>query len=129
MLEDNDFIIRQIRAAAEGMAYILGHGKSTGRTEIVFPQDQRQKLPHQNELQQLIDQHQYAQAAERLLKYQRTMADQDFVKLGNWFYDQLNSSNRSNRPDGMLSKQTIIAGLRQLSRLKLDADKAPKTTR
>ncbi|MFT8401131.1 MAG: DUF6483 family protein [Lentilactobacillus diolivorans] len=129
MLEDNDFIIRQTRAAAEGMAYILGHGKSTGRTEIVFPQDQRQKLPHQNELQQLIDQHQYAQAAERLLKYQRTMADQDFVKLGNWFYDQLNSSNRSNRPDGMLSKQTIIAGLRQLRQLKLDADKAPKTIR
>lgn len=129
MLEDNDFIIRQIRAAAEGMAYILGHGKSTGRTEIVFPQDQRQKLPHQNELQQLIDQHQYAQAAERLLKYQRTMADQDFVKLGNWFYDQVNLSNHTNHPSEDLSKQTIMAGLRQLSRLKLDVDKAPKTTR
>ncbi|GAF36222.1 DUF6483 family protein [Lentilactobacillus farraginis] len=115
MQDESDFILRQIRAFAEGLGYILAHGKGGhSQTEIIFPARQEQKLPHQTELQSLIDKKQYAGAAERLLSLQYAMTDDQFTALGIWLYASLNELSDAQLLEGGFSKKSIIAGLNQL---------------
>jgi hypothetical protein len=117
--DENDFILRQIRAFAEGLGYILSHGKGgQSEAEIVFPEKQEQKLPYQNELQELIDKKQYADAAKRLLSLQYAMTEAQFMKLGIWFYSELNEYSDDQLVEGNFSKQSIITGLNQLKALR-----------
>lgn len=117
--DENDFILRQIRAFAEGLGYILSHGKGgQSEAEIVFPEKQEQKLPYQNELQGLIDKKRYADAAKRLLSLQYAMTEAQFMKLGIWFYSELNEYSDDQLVEGNFSKQSIITGLNQLKALR-----------
>ncbi|MCT3398098.1 DUF6483 family protein [Lentilactobacillus hilgardii] len=123
MRDENDFILRQIRAFAEGLGYILSHGKGgQSEAEIVFPEKQEQKLPYQNELQGLIDKKQYADAAKRLLSLQYAMTEAQFMKLGIWFYSELNKYSDDQLVEGDFSKQSIIAGLNQLKALRKNSN-------
>ena len=59
MQDESDWLMRQLHAFATGLGYTLSRHKG-GTTEVVFPQNQNQPLPHQVELAQLIDRKAYA---------------------------------------------------------------------
>lgn len=115
---ESDWITRQLKSFAQGLGYVFSKGKGGGETEIVFPQKQEKLLPHQDELQQLIDAHHYAQAAKRLWNLQYAMPEQDFVKLGVWFYGTLNGYSNQELIDGNYSRNQILVGLNGLKNMK-----------
>lgn len=117
---EGDFILRQIKTLADGLGVALAHGKNGGQTEIIFPAALGQKLPFQPELQGLITQQHYAQAAHRLLQLRYALPENEFLKLGVWFYGQLNQLSADELAAGRYSKQNIVAGLRQLEQLKAE---------
>lgn len=119
MENESDWIMRQLHAFADGLGYVLAHGSKSGKTAIVFPQAQAEKLPHQAELADLIAKQQYAAGAQRLLKLQYALPEQDFMKLGVWFYDTLNQLNDDELKAGEFSRSSIVAGLKQLAELEL----------
>lgn len=49
MQDESDWLMRQLHAFATGLGYTLSRHKG-GTTEVVFPQNQNQPLPHQVEL-------------------------------------------------------------------------------
>ncbi|WP_461243436.1 DUF6483 family protein [Secundilactobacillus muriivasis] len=117
--EDDDWILKQIKQIAYGIGYVLSGGKGNDpQFEVVFPQPDTKALPYQKEIQLLIDQHQYAKAADRLLSVQYAMADADFMKLGVWFYDTVNGIPEAQLEAGGYSKAAIVAGLKQLAKLR-----------
>lgn len=78
MQAESTWLMRQLHASATGLGYTLSRHKG-GTTEVVFPQDQDQPLPHQVELVQLIDRKAYAQAAQRLLALQFAMTEAELT--------------------------------------------------
>ena len=79
MQDESDWLMRQLHAFATGLGYTLSRHKG-GTTEVVFPQDQDQPLPHQVELAQLIDRRAYAQAAQRLLALNSCSSEFGFMR-------------------------------------------------
>jgi len=122
MQNESDYIMRQIKAFAEGLGYMLSKNKNNTDTEIVFHMDEP-LLPHQFELQQLIDKKQYAAAAKRLLSLRYAISETDFFKLGVWFYDTLNQRSDTELQRNNYSRAAIVAGLKQLQELQDGGDR------
>lgn len=118
MQDESDWLMRQLHAFATGLGYTLSRHKG-GTTEVVFPQDQDQPLPHQVELVQLIDRKAYAQAAQRLLALQFAMTEAEFLQLGIWLYATLNQFDDQSLAAGGISRTSLVAGLEQLQQLKM----------
>lgn len=114
MGQESDWLMRQINDLASGLGYIISRGKGGSESEIIFPQKEEEKLPHKNELQKLIDDHQYSQAAERLLQLRYAMEEEDFLRLGVWFYQKLNRLDNQELTKGNFSRQEIVSGLAKL---------------
>lgn len=89
MTEQNDWIMRQVKSFAQGLGYVLGKGKAQTDNEIVFPQKEAKNLPHQVELQKLIDADNFQQAMLQLQKLRYAMAEEKYIALGNWLYSTL----------------------------------------
>ncbi|MFR0554377.1 DUF6483 family protein [Loigolactobacillus coryniformis] len=121
MQNESDYIMRQIKAFAEGIGYMLSKYKNNTDTEIVFHLDEP-LLPHQSELQQLIAKKQYATAAKRLLSLRYAMPEMEFFKLGVWFYDTLNQRSDTKLQQNHYSRAAIIVGLKQLQELQDGGD-------
>ncbi|MFD0898093.1 DUF6483 family protein [Loigolactobacillus binensis] len=121
MQNESDYIMRQIKAFAEGLGYIMSQRKNNTDTEIVFHMAEP-LLPHQLELQQLIAKKQYAAVAKRLLALQYAMPEGDFFKLSVWFYDTLNQRSDTELQQNNYSRSAIIAGLKQLQMLQAEKD-------
>lgn len=119
MQDENDYLMRQIKAFAEGLGYLLSKRKNDTDTEIVFHMDEP-LLPHQTELQKLISAKQYSEAATRLLNLRYAMPETTFLKLGAWFYDTLNRRSTADLNQHGYSRQAIVAGLKQLQRLQAE---------
>ena len=117
MTEEDDWIMRQINSFAQGLGYLLAQRKGAAQTEIIFPAKEAQNLPHQAELQRLINQEAYGAAAARLLKLRYAMTEPKFMALSLWFYNTLNQYNDTQLQAGQYSKQAIVAGLKQLEQL------------
>lgn len=117
MTEENDWIMRQINSFAQGLGYMLAQRKGDAPTEIIFPVKAAQNLPHQDELQHLINQQAYGAAAARLLKLRYAITEPKFMALSLWFYNTLNQYNDAQLQAGHYSKQAIITGLKQLEQL------------
>ncbi|MFD1464594.1 DUF6483 family protein [Lapidilactobacillus mulanensis] len=117
MQEESDWLTRQIRAFAEGLGYMLSHEKSGASTQIVFPQKDAQEIPHQAELQHLIDTKRYSDAAERLFDLRYALLPDDFFKLGLWFYSTLNEFSPADLATGNFSKDSILAGVTRLKEM------------
>lgn len=117
MTEENDWILRQINSFAQGLGYILAQRNGDRQAEIIFPVKTVQNLPHQAELQHLINQQAYGAAATRLLKLRYAMTETKFMALSLWFYHKLNQYTEDQLQAGAYSKQAIIAGLKQLAHL------------
>ncbi|MTV82104.1 hypothetical protein GM612_05485 [Lactobacillus sp. CRM56-3] len=115
---DDDWIMKQIHLLAEGLGYLLHSSNPDNDYEIVFPQQDEQMLPHQEELARLIQLNRYGEAAKRLVNLQPTMPEKDFMKLSVWFYSTLNGKSETELEDGHYSKDAIVAGLRKLSDMK-----------
>ncbi|CAM3117969.1 hypothetical protein [Lactiplantibacillus plajomi] len=54
MQEENDILLRQVKAFAQGLGAILSKGKGGTSQEIIFPPKESQKLPYQEQLEQYI---------------------------------------------------------------------------
>lgn len=57
---------------------------------------------------------QYGQAADRLLQLRYAMKEEDFIRLGVWFYQTLNRFDDQELTKGNYSRQEIISGLTKL---------------
>ncbi|WP_405076727.1 DUF6483 family protein (plasmid) [Ligilactobacillus acidipiscis] len=114
MGQESDWLMRQINDLASGLGYIISRGKGGSETEIIFPQKEEEKLPHKDKLQRLINNHQYSQAAERLLQLRYAMEKEDFLRLGVWFYQTLNHFDDQELTKGNYSRQEIVSGLTKL---------------
>ncbi|GLB46265.1 hypothetical protein WR164_02440 [Philodulcilactobacillus myokoensis] len=113
--EDDDWLIRQLKQSAKGIAEIFS-GKNDGDSKIIFHQENKMKLPHQREINDLIKKHQYSKAANRLLDLKYAMSENDFQKLGIWFYSKLNHKDFNVKD---YSRSSLLAGLEQIKRAKL----------
>ncbi len=116
MQNESDWIMKQIRSFAEGLGVVLSNAKGT-QTEIIFPQKEEQVLPHQAELKNMLQNKQYVSASKRLLALQYAMPEKDFLKLGIWFYDNLNQHSDSELQKNHYSRASIITGLKQLEKM------------
>lgn len=114
---DDDWIMKQIHLLAEGLGYLLHSSNPDNDYEIVFPQQDEQMLPHQGELERLIQLNRYGEAAQQLLNLRYSMKEQDFMKLGVWFYSTLNAKSEDELEEGDYSKASIVAGLEKLKEM------------
>lgn len=119
MNDENDWIMRQVNSFAEGLGYVLSRGKGSSQSEVVFPQKQTDTLPYQKEIKSLIDDHKYSLAANKILKVQYAMSEQQFILLGKWFYGTLNADKSDEIYASEISRDAMIAGLTKLSESEL----------
>ncbi|GHP13228.1 hypothetical protein YK48G_06530 [Lentilactobacillus fungorum] len=113
MQQDEDFLTRQIRSIGQGLGVMIS-GKNGGPTQIVFPKKQAQKLPHQVDLQRLIDEGKYGQAAEHLVQLEFAISHQDYFELSLWLYKTLNQLSDETLRSGQYSKTRILDQLQRL---------------
>lgn len=113
MEDENDWIMRQINSFARGLGVTLSKGKAE-EIEVVFPQKEAEKLPHQTEIEKLLDEKQYAKAAHRILQLQYGLSETNFVKLGTWFYSKL--SGKELRGNSQITAESLTVGLKKIEK-------------
>ncbi|GAD17288.1 DUF6483 family protein [Lentilactobacillus otakiensis] len=113
MEQNEDFLTRQIRAIGSGLAYTIG-GKDKGGSQIIFPKKQSEQLPHQLDLQTLIDQHRFSEAAEQLSRLEFTIPGEKYFNLCLWFFSTLNQFTDDELRRGDYSKIQIYDHLSKL---------------
>ncbi|BDR58802.1 DUF6483 family protein [Xylocopilactobacillus apicola] len=118
--DEKDWIVRQVKSFAQGLGYLLGHGKSNPGSEIVFPKEYSAPLPHQKDLQKLIDQRQYQQSVTEFKGLRYAMEEELYLKLGNWLYSNLSRLDEDQLQAGHFSKAQIDAEVEELSQISLD---------
>ncbi|MCD2255900.1 DUF6483 family protein [Agrilactobacillus fermenti] len=112
---EDDPILRQIKAFAQGLGYILTAGKGgNSETEIVFPGQQDDHLTYQETLQKSLAQHQYQVSIEKLFRVRYAISEENFLKLGLWYAQQLNLLSAAELKQGNFSKQDIQSLLDRL---------------
>ncbi|WP_054654847.1 DUF6483 family protein [Lentilactobacillus kisonensis] len=107
------FLTRQIRSIGQGLGVMIS-GKNGGPTQIVFPKKQGEQLPHQLDLQKLIDNRQYNLAAEKLARLTFAVPHSEYFNLSRWFFTQLNQLSDDELRKGGYSKNLILDRLKQL---------------
>lgn len=113
MQQDEDFLTRQIRSIGSGLAYMIG-GKDKGGSQIIFPKKESEQLPHQNDLQALIDHGKFGEAAEHLSKLEFTVSGEKYFSLCLWFFRTLNQYTDAQLRKGDYSKIKIYDHLSRL---------------
>lgn len=113
MEQNEDFLTRQIRAIGSGLGVMIS-GKNSSGTEIVFPKKQGEKLSYQVDLEMLIGQHQFAEAADKLSRLVYAVPDAEYFSLSVWFYQRLNQFSEATLMAGGFSKGQIMNRLEKL---------------
>ncbi|KRK87006.1 DUF6483 family protein [Lentilactobacillus sunkii] len=113
MEQDEDFLTRQIRSIGAGLGYMIG-GKDGGGSQIIFPKKQSELLPHQGDLQKLIDEQRFGEAADRLTRLEFTIAGEQYFNLCLWFFTSLNQYTDNELRAGGYSKIQIYDQLAKL---------------
>ena len=86
-MEDEDFILRQIKSFAEGFGAILGKGKT--RNEVIFEQQQNQKGKIYTDLNQLLLHRKYEEAIHYVYAQKFELDVDSYYRLGMWLYGKL----------------------------------------
>ncbi|WP_390404599.1 DUF6483 family protein [Lacticaseibacillus jixiensis] len=117
MQEENDVLLRQIKAFAQGLGYLLGKGNGSAGNEIVFPQQATQKLPNQAQLEQFLAADALHEATSFLFSRRYAMAEEKFIALGMWYFGTLNKLSDEQLTQANYSREAIALGLAQLGRI------------
>lgn len=117
MQEENDVLLRQIKAFAQGLGYLLGRGNGNPGNEIVFPQKEAQKLPNQEQLEQFISDGTLHEATRFLFSRRYGMSEEKFIALGTWYFGEINNMSDTQLMQDNYSRHEIELGLEQLSRI------------
>lgn len=115
--EENDVLLRQIKAFAQGLGYLLAKGGGKAGNEIVFPQKEAQKLPNQEQLELFIHDGAFDEATRFLFSRRYAMAEEKFIALGTWYFETLNQLTDQQLTHGNYSRVQIEQGLEHLSRI------------
>ena len=110
--EENDVLLRQIKAFAQGPGYLLARGGGKPGNEIIFPQKEAQKLPNQDQLAQFIKNESLHEATQFL--FSRRYA---IIELGTWYFQTLNEFTDLRLEQLDYSRSEIEHGLEQLARI------------
>ena len=86
-MEDDDFILRQIKSFAEGFGAILGKGKE--KNEVVFEQQQNQKGKIYTNLDRLLLHRKYEEAIHYVYAQKFELDGDIYYRLGIWLYGKL----------------------------------------
>lgn len=115
--EENDVLLRQIKAFAQGLGYLLGKGNGNPGNEIVFPQKEDQKLPNQEQLERFIGDGALHEATGFLFSRRYAMSEEKFIALGTWYFGELNNMSDTQLVQDNYSRYEIELGLEQLGRI------------
>lgn len=115
--EENDVLLRQIKAFAQGLGYLLAKGGGKPGNEIVFPQKEAQKLPNQDQLAQFIKNESLHEATQFLFSRRYAMEEATFIELGTWYFQTLNEFTDLRLEQLDYSRSEIEHGLEQLARI------------
>lgn len=80
LMEDDDFILRQIKSFAEGFGAILGKGKE--KNEVVFEQQQNQKGKIYTNLDRLLLHRKYEEAIHYVYAQKFELDGDSYYRLG-----------------------------------------------
>lgn len=117
MQEENDILLRQIKAFAQGLAYLLGKGSGGSNTEIVFPQKQSDSLPYQDQLESFISNGKLHEATSFLFSRRFAMEESSFVRLALWYFENINHLTDFQLSQDNYSRNEIQLGLTQISKI------------
>ncbi|MQS75881.1 DUF6483 family protein [Companilactobacillus halodurans] len=96
-MEDDDFLLRQIKSIAEGFGYLAGK-KGHEKTEIVYQQQQNQKGLLYTKLDDLLLHKKY-EAAIHLVYEQKFELDRNsYYELGLWLIEKLKRDDSTMNP-------------------------------
>jgi hypothetical protein len=82
-MEDNDYVMRQVRQFADGLSYIMG-GKNKNKTEIIFEQDQANDNRIVRDIKNKIAHLEYEEALHRFYEQKWSLTELEYHKLGLW---------------------------------------------
>lgn len=106
-----DWLMRQVDSFAEGMGYLLSKQSGNSQSEVAFPQENAKKLPFQKELTSLIAANDTRGAAQRLLKLQYAMPEEQFLQLGTWLLLEMKQDSFPNP----LTREMLIDVLNKIN--------------
>lgn len=92
--EDDDFIIRQIRLLAIGIATLLKHDGVAGDVQVVFPQTNTEMTKYRDSIAATVKEESLAAAMQKLLELKSTLTGVDFKKLVSWFVNTYGGTNQ-----------------------------------
>ncbi|MCI1986070.1 MAG: DUF6483 family protein [Lactobacillus sp.] len=117
MQEENDVLLRQIKAFSQGLGYLLAKGGGNSGNEIVFPQKKTQRLPFQAQLEQAIAAGELNEATRFLFSRRYALAEEQFIALGTWYFETVNGFSDQQLTQFNYSRRDIEHGLAQLARI------------
>lgn len=87
-MDDNDFIMKQIKSFSEGFGMMLGK-KDSAKTEVVFEQQQNQNGKLYTDLDALISQKKYQEAIHYVYAQKFLLDPTQYYELGHWLLQKL----------------------------------------
>lgn len=89
-MDDNDFIMRQLKAISEGFGMILGKGNSP-KSEVVYQQQQNQKGKMYTDIDELLLHHKYDESIQYVYGRKFELDRNSYYQLGMWLVKKLKS--------------------------------------
>ncbi|KRM14095.1 hypothetical protein FD31_GL002233 [Companilactobacillus nantensis DSM 16982] len=92
LMDDNDFILRQVKSFAEGLGMIAGK-KGSPKTEIIYQQQQNQKGKIFTDLDNLLLHRKYEAAIHYVYAQKFQLDRANYYQLGEWLTQKLRTDS------------------------------------
>ncbi|WP_125565272.1 DUF6483 family protein [Companilactobacillus insicii] len=89
-MDDNDFIMHQIKSFAEGLGIVLNN-KDGSKSQVVFEQQQGQSGTIETEINKLLFKGKYDLAVKLVFEQKFILERDSYLKLAQWLMVKLNS--------------------------------------
>jgi len=91
-MDDNDFIMRQVKSFAEGLGVMLNN-KDGNKSVVFFEQEQGQSETIKERLDKLVFKRKYDAAVRMVFEQKFILSKSNYVELAQWLLDKFNQLN------------------------------------